>query len=142
MALQRALRRGTGGSVQCLAATVAGVPVGKAVVDFGPCAGRSGIEFPPAGALIAELEVHPGFRGRGIGTRMVRAAEEVIARRGRSEARIAVDDDNLAARRLYERLGYRPVDSRRAEWVERWPDGRVRHRASRQTLLARPLAAG
>jgi GNAT superfamily N-acetyltransferase len=45
-------------------------------------------------------------RGRGVGTALARAAEELVASRGHGRASLSVSASNTAARRLYERLGY------------------------------------
>lgn len=134
VAVERALARAARGDVSYLAAAVGGTSVvGTAVIDF------SAGDDPDAG-VIAQLAVHPALRRLGIGSLLIRAAEEVIAERGRATAHLAVDDANLDARRLYERLGYRPVRQQVGEWVERWPDGRVQRRRSPQTLLAREVS--
>jgi ribosomal protein S18 acetylase RimI-like enzyme len=53
------------------------------------------------------LRVKPGWRGRGIGTRLIAAAEQVARRAGRSWAELEVEPHNTRARALYEGLGYR-----------------------------------
>jgi ribosomal protein S18 acetylase RimI-like enzyme len=50
----------------------------------------------------------PECRGRGVGTALVAFAEERIFREHRNVF-MCVSDFNHGARRLYERLGYRPV---------------------------------
>lgn len=45
-------------------------------------------------------------QGKGVGTQLVNAAEAIAAERGFDRVGIAVLVDNVAARRLYERLGY------------------------------------
>ena len=52
------------------------------------------------------LGVRSELRGRGIGTALVRAAEDRTWRRGLRRIGISVDVDNERAGRLYERLGY------------------------------------
>ena len=52
------------------------------------------------------VEVRPDRRGRGIGTSLIRHAEELAHKRGFEKAVIEVDIDNPRARALYERLGY------------------------------------
>ncbi|HEX7880783.1 MAG TPA: GNAT family N-acetyltransferase [Candidatus Eisenbacteria bacterium] len=47
----------------------------------------------------------PGFRGRGLGTRMIRFAEERVFR-DHPNMFLCVSSFNPDARRLYERLGY------------------------------------
>lgn len=54
---------------------------------------------------LKNLHVVPRLRGCGIGTALIEAAEALAVDHGR--IRIAVADDNPAARRLYSRLGYR-----------------------------------
>lgn len=52
---------------------------------------------------LRHLQVAHESRGRGIGSALVRAAEQT---RGIARLSIGVGVDNHAARRLYERLGY------------------------------------
>lgn len=52
------------------------------------------------------LTVAASHRGRGIGRLLMVAAETWARRMGVAKLRLGVFSDNLAARRLYERLGY------------------------------------
>ncbi len=52
------------------------------------------------------LRVRPEYQARGIGTRLVKAAEASLRARGFSTAVIAAGKENPRARQLYERLGY------------------------------------
>jgi ribosomal protein S18 acetylase RimI-like enzyme len=74
-------------------------PVGKLHLDFETRA-RDG-----AAVLIAAA-VAPELRGRGIGTALVNAAEELVCSRGFGAIVLGVEDWNPRARRLYEHLGY------------------------------------
>lgn len=56
---------------------------------------------------LRNLNVRPAFRGLGIGTRIIAAAEVVAQSRGALV--IGVSDDNDEARKLYLRLGYVPT---------------------------------
>ncbi len=58
-------------------------------------------------AYLYSLRVRPGWQGQGIGTRLMRAAEDALRARGFSIAIIAAGKDNPGAERLYRRLGYR-----------------------------------
>ena len=67
----------------------------------------------PATALpsvhLLSMAVHPRHRGKGVGAMLVRAFTDEMARRGERRLMLGVRDDNTAARRLYERLGWRPL---------------------------------
>ncbi|MEJ5314217.1 GNAT family N-acetyltransferase [Anaerolinea thermophila] len=56
---------------------------------------------------LEDLFVREGFRQRGIGTGLLRYAEQMAQRRGFPYIGLAVGLKNASARRLYERLGYR-----------------------------------
>lgn len=61
------------------------------------------------GWMIGNVAVHPRWQGRSIGRALVEAALEEIAARGGVWVGLEVRADNVAARRLYERLGFEPV---------------------------------
>lgn len=52
------------------------------------------------------LAAYPEYRGRGLGTRMLAAAEREGAQKGYRGTSLIVSDANPGARRLYERCGY------------------------------------
>jgi hypothetical protein len=59
--------------------------------------------------LIANVATHPEYRGRGIARRLMEASIESIRMRSRSKPAVAVlqvEENNTAARRLYESLGF------------------------------------
>jgi len=58
-------------------------------------------------ARLYSIAVAPEARGAGIGEKLLAAAERNARRRGRERFRLEVRTDNAAARRLYERRGYR-----------------------------------
>ena len=58
-------------------------------------------------ARIYSVAVDPRWRGRGIGRRLVLAAEADARRRGCTGVALEVREDNAGARALYEDLGYR-----------------------------------
>ncbi len=57
-------------------------------------------------ALLDELYIVPELRGRGLGSALLGAAEEVTRARGGELFEINVDGDDVDARRFYERHGY------------------------------------
>ncbi len=63
-------------------------------------------------AHITTFAVHPGWRRRGIGERLLVALLDVAVDRGAREATLEVRLSNLPARRLYEKYGFRPVGLR------------------------------
>jgi ribosomal protein S18 acetylase RimI-like enzyme len=56
---------------------------------------------------LQDVEVREAFRGRGIGTELIAAAEAECAMRRLGAVQVTVSVDNEGARALYERLGYR-----------------------------------
>ncbi len=61
---------------------------------------------------IHEIFVLPEYRGRGIGTELMRLAIEYARKRGRNVAELWVGRKNYRARKFYERLGFREA----GEW--------------------------
>ena len=64
--------------------------------------GAHALASPPE---IAHVFVGEGHRGRGAGTALIRSAKQLIVGRGHDLCVLGVDVDNVAAVRLYERLG-------------------------------------
>ncbi len=70
---------------------------------------------------IAHLFVGEQHRGRGAGTALLRFAEELILSRGHDRSVIGVEVSDVAAARLYERLGYVPtgeLETYEYTWVD------------------------
>lgn len=83
-------------------AFLAGEPaVGLALLTL-----RPNIWFDGPVALLDELYVVADQRRRGIGARLLRAAEDASRERGASLLEVNVDGDDTDARRFYERHGY------------------------------------
>lgn len=91
-------------------------PVGQVWIEFESKA-RASI------AILWALRVLPGLRNRGLGTRLVRAAERVVAARGVNTVELGVEKHNLPAKRLYERLGYRCIGEAYEPYTYVTPDG-------------------
>jgi ribosomal protein S18 acetylase RimI-like enzyme len=62
------------------------------------------------------LRVKPAFQNRGLGTRILEAAEKELRRRGMNTASIGVEKNNPRARALYERRGYRIIADDPGRW--------------------------
>lgn len=72
-------------------------------------------EHLPGVPILNHLKIHPNHRGRGIGTKLIKAAERRLRMVGFSQVALAVEMTNGRATRLYRRLGY-----------EDWPHPPVR----------------
>jgi GNAT superfamily N-acetyltransferase len=67
---------------------------------------RPNVWYDGSVALLDELYVAPALRSKGIGSRLLAAAEAEVSRRGAQVVEINVDGDDTDARRFYERHGY------------------------------------
>lgn len=63
-------------------------------------------------AHITTFAVHPAWRRQRIGERLLLAFLDIAVGRGAHEATLEVRLSNLAARKLYEKYGFRPVGLR------------------------------
>ena len=55
---------------------------------------------------IEGLYTLPGYRRRGVATELLSRAAELARQHGANRLQLETDTDNVAARRLYERLGF------------------------------------
>jgi len=80
-------------------------------------------DMPPMWRVLQELEnevvgtwylnvlaTYPRARGRGLGAQLIKHAEKIARHESLSGVSIIVADENMGARRLYERLGYLEID--------------------------------
>ncbi|GAA5154876.1 helix-turn-helix domain-containing GNAT family N-acetyltransferase [Nocardioides marinquilinus] len=77
------------------------------------CGGVQGLDGGPAGEPADEIKrmwVHPGWRGAGLGTRLLRHLEDVVRARGRGVVRLDTNGTLAEAIAMYERAGYRRVE--------------------------------
>lgn len=56
--------------------------------------------------IIRRFVMHPEWRGKGVGHRLLTAAEEEARQAGCSFLELSVDEDNPGARRLYASIGF------------------------------------
>ncbi|MGW4231710.1 GNAT family N-acetyltransferase [Streptomyces sp. NPDC004980] len=130
----RQLERARLGEVDYLAVcTATDVPVAKGGVDYRV---KEGV------GTLWQLAVHPALQSCGVGTFLVGAAEERIRNRGLRQAELGVEESNLRARALYERLGYVAYDREPDAWDERAPDGSLRRYETMCTLMRKDLTTG
>ena len=67
---------------------------------------EAGLSGDATRGLVHNVFVEPGFRGEGVGSALLDAAEAALAERGADVVAIEALADNEAARRLYRRRGY------------------------------------
>lgn len=67
-------------------------------------------------AYIYGFRVKPTYRNHGIGAKVLKIVEDDLVRRGFSVVTLNVAQNNLSARRLYQRLGYRVVAEEPGKW--------------------------
>src|SRR5262245_18307286 len=89
-----------------------GEPAVAGLLSWTGCLDEANRLAMPDAAEINNVGVRPELRGRGIGTSIVGAAERLAVARGFMRVTIGVSEDNPAAARLYERLGYRDTGLR------------------------------
>lgn len=96
-------------------------PLGSAMIQWRGCIGGRARARYPGCVELNHLQVRAELRGRGTGTGIIRAAEQLARSRGAVLLGLSVALDNPDNRRLYHRLGYRPtevLDSCDYSWVD------------------------
>lgn len=78
-------------------------------------------------AYLYSLRVMEMFRGKGIGSLLLKEAEDFVAKAGYSWTTIAAAKDNPAARKMYERRGYRLFAEDAGHWNYMDHQGNVQH---------------
>ena len=76
----------------------------------GEVVGYISVELHPDFVYIDDISVTESFRGMGIGTKLIALAEQYAAERNVSSSVLHVERTNVAARYLYQRLGYTVTD--------------------------------
>jgi ribosomal protein S18 acetylase RimI-like enzyme len=108
------IRRQGRSEVYVAVAELDGVPVGRVGLDF--------VRRAPEGAAhLWAAHVEPAYQSRGIGTELMTHLEEVARARGFNVIRLGVGKENVRARQLYERLGYRVCGEEKSSWTD--PNG-------------------
>jgi ribosomal protein S18 acetylase RimI-like enzyme len=85
------------------------------------------------------VRVFPFLRGLGIGTYLMRSAEELLRVHGFNHAEVGVEKDNEAARRFYVRLGYLPHGELTEEYSYTTPEGVHAHHIVDQWIMRKSL---
>ena len=74
---------------------------------------------------ITNVAVHPDYRRRGIGRRLLLAADELVRARGGRRMTLEVRKSNVMAQRLYRSLGYVPAGIRKGYYRDNREDAIV-----------------
>jgi ribosomal protein S18 acetylase RimI-like enzyme len=109
---RRAFREQQTGRRLILLAIVNDFPIGQIFIQYHTR--RAHARAPRA--YFYSFRVMEMFRGQGIGTWLLQEAEAIVSDRGLQWATIAAAKENVAARRLYERLGYRIIGEDAGHW--------------------------
>ncbi len=105
------------GDALYMVACLDGVPVGHLLLKWASSStSASGLPNCPT---LSDIAVHPGYQSRGIGSQLMDRAEHLAAQRGYHQVGLRVALDNVRARALYERRGYR--NSGLGLHCSRWP---------------------
>jgi ribosomal protein S18 acetylase RimI-like enzyme len=108
-----------GGDTEVLLARAGEDPVGLAVLRLRPALWSTSLE-----CYLAELYVVPPDRGRGHGRALMEAALELARERGADYMDLGTAETDIAARALYESLGFSNREGR--------PDGPVNYYYERE----------
>lgn len=102
------------GTRHLLVADVRGFPVGRLFIQFE--SPRKHIADGHSRGYLYSFHIMEMFRGQGIGTHLIHAAESMLLAKGFHTATIAVSRTNHGARRLYQRYGYVIIDQEEGKW--------------------------
>lgn len=130
------------GSTTFLVAWQGSVPVGSAVIRWSGFPEANARRVFPGCVEVCHLHVREGYRGRGIGSALVRASESRARAHGVPQIGVGVSDENPRAAALYQRLGYRPmgvVDLSEYDWHD--DAGVVHHATERNEAWVKMLPA-
>lgn len=84
-------------------------------------------EIGPGVGEIKRMWVHPGWRGAGLGSRLLRHLEQVAADLGHHTIRLDTNGTLVEAIAMYERTGYRPIDRYNDNpYAQAWFEKRLR----------------
>ncbi|MFC8495155.1 GNAT family N-acetyltransferase [Streptomyces sp. NPDC057235] len=129
--VERELARAASGEVDYLAVcTPADLPVAIGGIDY---------QVSKEAGTLWQLAVLPPLQSCGLGTLLVRAAEQRIRHHGLRRAELAVEENNPRARALYERLGYVAYGREPDAWDAEGPDGSIRRYETMCVLMRKDL---
>ena len=96
------------------------------VIRVGPqIVGYAGLWLMVDEAHVTTFAIHPDWRQRRLGERLLMALLDIALDRRAAEATLEVRLSNLAARRLYEKFGFRPVGIRPRYYTDNGEDALI-----------------
>jgi ribosomal protein S18 acetylase RimI-like enzyme len=128
-----AFRRQEEGENLMLVADRDDFPIGQVWIDLAK-------KEPQSIGILWALRVMAAYQGQGIGSQLIGTAESYLRERPFTIAEIGVEKENLAARRLYERLGYRIVSDNVETWTYTTPAGRLCTETAVEWIMHKPLS--
>ncbi|TET81347.1 MAG: GNAT family N-acetyltransferase [Anaerolineales bacterium] len=134
---QRAMWEANQGRRALFVVEVEGEIVGQIFVQFG--CNRLELNDKSSIGYIQSFRIKPAFRNLGIGTRLINQAEDVLRDRKFHRAVVAVAQENRAARRLYERLGYTVFAEDPGQWSYVDDHGQLQYVSEPAYLLQKQL---
>ena len=137
---RRTFREQQAGRRLMLLADCNGFPIGQIFIQFKGTSDT--VANGEDRAYLYAFRVMEMFRGEGIGSWLVQAAEGIARKRGFSMTTIAVAKDNTRARRLYERMGYVIYGDDPGRWSYLDHRGRIRRVHEPCWLLEKNLVLG
>ncbi len=81
-------------------------PIGYVIITFG-----WSVEFGGLDAIVDEIYVRPGVRGRGIASEALLTLPNALSGGGVKAMHLEVDKTNEKAQKLYSRAGFKPRDN-------------------------------
>ena len=81
--------------------TADGITAGYVILAYGTC-----VEFHGKTAVIDELFLNEGFRGQGVGPKILLLLEEFCRTQGVKVMRLEVEHSNERAKKVYEKAGF------------------------------------
>ncbi|MDA8233576.1 MAG: ribosomal protein S18-alanine N-acetyltransferase [Clostridia bacterium] len=87
-------------------------------LDGDKVAGYAGMWIIIDEAHLTNVAVHPDYRGRGIGARLLEELLERAVKLGAERMTLEVRVSNQAARHLYTRMGFRPMGLRKGYYTD------------------------
>jgi ribosomal protein S18 acetylase RimI-like enzyme len=134
---RQAIREAQSGRRLVLVAEVDGRVVGQIFGQYTYT--RDGPLAAPQAGYLYSFRVRPALQNQGIGSSLLMEAETALRARGRRRAVIAVAQDNLLARQLYQRRGYRVFAEDPDAWTYRNDRGLMQSISEPAYLMVKTL---